>query len=80
VHCADDEEGRAEKDTLVVEHAWYRERRDEHRDQRDEQRSADDAFLRIEDVRQRRVGRPRPPQGAEHEHAVADPGERRVVR
>jgi hypothetical protein len=79
VHRADDEERRAEEHALVVEHARHHKRRDEHRDQRDEQRGADDALLGVDVVRQPGVGRPRPPQRGQHEHAAADPGERRVV-
>ena len=79
VHRGDDEEGGAEEHAVVVEHARHHERRDEHRDQRDEQRGADDAVLGVDGVRQPGVGRPRPPERGQHEHAAADPGERRVV-
>jgi hypothetical protein len=79
MHRDDDEEGCTEEHTLVVEHVRHYERRDEHRDQRDEQRRADDALLGVDGVRQPGVGRPHPPERGEHEHAAADPCERRVV-
>jgi hypothetical protein len=78
VHRTDDEKGDAEEHPLVVEDTRHDERPDEHRGQRDEQRGADDGLLRVERVRQRRIGRPRPPEGAEHEHTTADPGEGRI--
>ena len=79
VHRPDHDERGAEEHAFVVEHAGHGERRDEHRGQRDEQRNTDDALLRVDRIRQPGVGRPRPPERGQHEHAAAEPGERRVV-
>jgi hypothetical protein len=79
MHGDDDEECGAEEHAVVAEHTRYRERRDEHRDQRDEQCGADESLLGVDGVRQPGVGRPRPPERPEHEHAAADPGKCRVV-
>ena len=76
---ADDEEGGAEEHAVVAERTGHRECRDEHRDHRGEQRHADDGLLWVDRARQPRVRAPRPPEHGEHEHAAADPAERRVV-
>jgi hypothetical protein len=80
MHGDDDEEGRSEEHAVIPEHAWHRERRDEHRDQRNEKGGADEAFLGVDGVRQPGVGRPRLPERAQHEHSATDPRERRLLR
>jgi len=79
MHRANDEECSTEEHAVVVEYTRHHERRDEHRDERDEQCCADEAFFGVDSIRQPGVGRPRPPERAEHEHTAADPGERWVV-
>jgi hypothetical protein len=59
----------------IAQTTRHDKRRDEHRDQRDEQRGADYALLGVDGVREPGIGRPCPPQGGQHEHAVSDPGE-----
>ncbi len=47
---------------------------------RGEQRDPDPALLRIDDAGQPRIGRPRPPEQGEDEHALAEPLPGRVLR
>jgi hypothetical protein len=79
MHGDDDDEASAEEHAVVAKHTRHRECREEHRDQRDEQCGADEALLGIDGVRQPGVGRPRPPERTQHEHAATDSHERRVV-
>jgi len=79
MHGDDDEECGSEEQAVIAEHTGHRERRKKHRNQGDEKCGADEALLGVDGVRQPGVGRPRPPERAEHEHAATDPRERRVV-
>ncbi len=68
-----------EDERVVAEHVRDGERRHEHRDHGAEHHDPDLALLGIDGVRQPGVGGPRPPEDAEHDEALREPGPGRVA-
>jgi hypothetical protein len=75
-----EQEGSPEKDRVRSERAGDGDSRDEHGDHRPEHPRPDHSLLGLEDVREPRVARPRPPERREHEQPMTNPNPREVVR
>ena len=69
---------RGERQSVVTERAWHRERGNEQRGHHGEHRDPHRAFLGIHDTRQPRIADPRPPEHAEHQQPTSEPAPGRV--